>query len=486
MRLTRKLILALTLVTVIVLGVHALLRVRREVELFEDDTLRDDAFMARVLARAVKDAWRAGGEPAAAAIFRDTELTGHTVRVRWVWLDRVDPHVPAALREDARRHKLGATRVAGPNGDDLVTLVAIQVPDGRLGGLELVEPLAAQRRYIRTTVRDTVVSTAILIATLSAASLLVGLIFIGGPTRALVAKARRVAGGDLSGPLAITQRDELGQLAAEINAMCDQLAGARDRATAETEARIATVEQLRHADRLTTVGRLAAGVAHELGTPLNVVAGRAQMIAAGELAGDEIATSARIIDEQAKRMTAIVRQLLDFARARPARREVVALRTLTTRTLAIVETIARTKGVQVTLVDGAAVDATADDGPLQQALLNLLVNAIQATAPGGVVTISIDETEATPPAGSPGARGRWARLTVDDKGIGIAAADLPRVFEPFFTTKGIGEGTGLGLAVTYGIVRDAGGWIDVVSEPGRGSVFSVYLPVHVPPGAISA
>src|SRR5204863_590761 len=122
-------------------------------------------------------------------------------------------------------------------------------------------------------------------------------------------KARRVGTGDLSGPLHLRQRDELGELANEINLMCERLAeerGAREQAT----------EQLRHADRLTTVGKLASGLAHELGTPLNVVRGRAKLIVDHEVEGKEVTDSARIVVEQAERMTALIRQLLDFARPR--------------------------------------------------------------------------------------------------------------------------------------------------------------------------
>jgi signal transduction histidine kinase len=122
--------------------------------------------------------------------------------------------------------------------------------------------------------------------------------------------------GDLSGPLHLRQRDELGELAAEINLMCERLAE-------ERAAREQATEQLRHADRLTTVGKLASGLAHELGTPLNVVRGRAKLILDHEVEGDEVANSARIVVEQAERMTALIRELLDFARPRAPKKSPV-------------------------------------------------------------------------------------------------------------------------------------------------------------------
>src|SRR5439155_13056851 len=108
-----------------------------------------------------------------------------------------------------------------------------------------------------------------------------------------------------SGPLVVRQRDEIGVLATEINAMCERLAAANERIAAETAARIAAIEQLRHADRLATVGKLASGVAHELGTPLNVVSQRAKMIATGEVTGAQAADGSRIIVEQSQRMTTV-------------------------------------------------------------------------------------------------------------------------------------------------------------------------------------
>ena len=123
-----------------------------------------------------------------------------------------------------------------------------------------------------------------------------------------------------------------------------------------------------------------------------------------------------------------------------------------------------------------------DDGGLDQAVTNLVVNAIHAMSQPGRVTLSVEMKRVTPPADLGGGPGDYLRLAVNDQGSGIAPDVLPHIFEPFFTTKDVGEGTGLGLSVSYGIVRDHGGWITVDSAPGRGSTFSIYLPPP-PPGA---
>jgi two-component system NtrC family sensor kinase len=150
--------------------------------------------------------------------------------------------------------------------------------------------------------------------------LLIGVVMIGRPMRRVIEKTRRVGAGDLEGPLHIRTHDEFAKVAAALNQMCEQLKASQQAVRAEIEARLKTLEQLRHADRLKTIGTLVSGIAHELGTPLNVVSGRAGLIASGRLSPAEVADSARIIKEQVQRMTGIIRQLLDFARRKTPKR----------------------------------------------------------------------------------------------------------------------------------------------------------------------
>jgi two-component system, NtrC family, sensor kinase len=140
----------------------------------------------------------------------------------------------------------------------------------------------------------------------------------------------------------------------------------------------------------------------------------------------------------------------------------------------MLEPVARKSDVTLA-VAGDAETALVDAAQIEQVLANLLVNGVHAMRERGTVEVTVEATRAAAPADLTSENDEWVRLTVRDHGIGIAPADLPHVFEPFFTTKDIGDGTGLGLAVAYGIVRDHGGWIDVESEQGRGTSFSVYL-----------
>ncbi len=236
-------------------------------------------------------------------------------------------------------------------------------------------------------------------------------------------------------------------------------------------------EQLERADRMAMVGRLGAGIAHELGTPLAVVAGRARQLASGQLGGDQVAMTARTIAEQADRMAGIIRQLLDFARRRGPRLGRFDARTLLRQAFALLEPVAARKGVRLEVDELPTPQVARFDGSqMLQVLTNLVMNAVQATPPGGAVRLALSEGVATPPESTGLEPRSWVRLHVIDSGVGIAEENLARVFEPFFTTKDTGEGTGLGLSVAQGIVRDHDGWIAVESQRGQGSTFTVHLP----------
>jgi signal transduction histidine kinase len=474
MRLTRKFIAALVIGVALVALVQGYLDYQRERDLFDRQLRGEAAALGRALGRGVADVWQRDGE-AAARQFLDVAATkSGRVQARWVWLDaegRDEPRAPRAelealapdqvviVRDDTRRH--------------LYTYIRVEVTEPRLGAIEIAQSLEQFDAYVEASLRTRVIGSASAVAIAALLALGLGVVFIGRPIGRLANKARRVGTGDLSSPLVLKQRDELGELATEINLMCERLAEAQ-------AAREQATEQLRNADRLTTVGKLASGLAHELGTPLNVVRGRAKLIVDGEVEGAEIANSARIVVEQSERMTALIRELLDFARPRAPKKSPVDVPRLAARVCELVSTIAR-KG-NVTLVpppeagSGQIHRIEADDAQLTQVLTNLVVNAIQATPAGGKVAFATRIIEQTPPPYVGGNVRSWLAIDVEDTGAGMDEATRIRVFEPFYTTKDIGDGTGLGLSVSWGIIREHGGWIDIASSPGKGSTFTVYLP----------
>ena len=317
--------------------------------------------------------------------------------------------------------------------------------------------------------------------------LLGGVLLVAKPLNKLIQQVEGIGLGDMPQPPAVNNHDELGRLAAAISHMSYRLSEQRDTIRREEASHFQTQEQLRHADRLGTVGTLAAGVAHEMGTPLNVVAGRAGLIAGGKLTAEEVIASARTIKSETERMTVIIRQLLDFARHKSTLSESVDLPAVVRRTCDLMSSMASKASVELVIDEPTsnsqrpACLTQGDPSQIQQVITNLVMNAIQAMPQGGQTTLSVTAAHVVPPAGVAEAPNGFVCLTVTDTGMGMNADELSHVFEPFFTTKDTGQGTGLGLSIAYGIVRDHGGWIESESMQGEGTTFRVFLPNHPSP-----
>jgi signal transduction histidine kinase len=460
-KLARKLIGAILLGMVLVLSASAYLQMRRELAAFAEDMQRDHALVARSLSGALLSAWKDAHRPEAVRAVAES-ATDDRVKVRWL---------------DAEEHPSQGDQ------DWRVSRFPMESDGVPIGTLEVSEARDEELAYVRKSLVQTVVSTTVLAVVALGMIIWLTLWFVGRPIRLLRDKMKRIGEGDLGGPLRLPQHDEIGELAEDTNVMCDRLREARRRIESETEGRLGALEQLRHADRLATIGRLASGVAHELGTPLGVVLARARMFEQGEVPAAEVSSNGRIIAEQVERMSGIIRQLLDFSRRQSRgdrtaapERERVELGHVVTRTLALIEPLAEKRGVTLTFQGRGPVEIDGHPGEVQQVILNLVMNALQAMT-HGTVTLNLAHAQATAPAGVEAPAGQYARLTVEDAGKGIEPAILSRVFEPFFTTKDVGEGTGLGLSVSYGIIREHGGWIEVESRVGVGSRFSVFLPL---------
>ena len=272
----------------------------------------------------------------------------------------------------------------------------------------------------------------------------------------------------LAGILAsvITSADQYQRLQVTISQLRSTQSELRDRMEAQ---RIAE-NRLIQAAKLAAVGEMAAGIAHELNNPLTSVTGFA------ELALEEIPEESQarkdleLVTREAKRARDVVRRLLDFARQSESTRARASLNEIVDDVVALSRHLIHTSGAELTVkLDKTLPWVVMDANQLKQVLLNLVHNALQAMPNGGALEI----------ATKVGYRNNreWAVVHVRDTGLGISQPEQARIFEPFFTTKGDQGGTGLGLSVTYGIVTDHGGHIDVESEPGAGSKFTVWLPL---------
>lgn len=465
MKVARKLTLALVAAVCLVLVVHGMLVARRELSFFETDRRREAHEMGRALVAVIDEVRRTQGDARAQALVEAANEREASISFRWVWLDSIAPELVSNLAAGQET----VVRRQNQGEDQIVTYVPLS-RTGRGATLEIASSFASARRYVSRSILAIAATTVVATAVAAILALAVGAYFVGRPIRALAEKARRVGMGDLGGPLQLRARDELGELAREMNAMCDRLAD-------ERTARMHALDQLRHAHRLATVGRLASGIAHELGTPLHVVTGWSKMIANGEVEGAEAKDAAHNISSAAERMARIIRQLLDFARRAPAKKDPIDLRLVAQQTVSLLAPILEKRHVEATVTDGPSLSAPADPAQVQQALANLFVNGVDAMENGGALRVEIDTVTRRPPPDVGLTERAWARLRVTDTGHGIDPAHIDEIFEPFFTTKDVGEGTGLGLSVTYGIVREHGGFIEVESTVGVGTRFDLHLPL---------
>jgi two-component system NtrC family sensor kinase len=490
MRLTFKITIAVLLSVALLFSLHSYLSIQRERTQLQERLSREARHLGQSLRVMLTEIWRMGGEQAAISFLDTTSLVSSPIRIHWVWIDgqgseRYRPQAPRdRLAALSRGENLSLLLESRDGRDYLVTYLPVRTPRGRLGAIELSEPLDELRGYVKESLRR---SALLLAATIGSGLLLMavlGSFWVNRPVRRLTEQAERIGTGDFSTAVSVSGRDELAGLAGTIDRMRSQLAESRAAEQAANEAKLEALEKLRHTERLATLGRLSAGMAHELGTPLNVIAGRAKLIAQQDLSPEESRRSARIIGEQAERMTAIMRQLLDFARRGQSRKQPVELNGLIRGVVDLLAPTARKQAVELTWQATAApLIVDADPAQLQQVLLNLSLNGIQAMPEGGPLLLQLTREETANRPGSETADpGPWCRIRVEDRGRGISPQDLPHIFDPFFTTKEVGQGTGLGLSIAYGITEEHGGWIEVASTPGEGSVFTVFLPL-TPQGA---
>jgi two-component system NtrC family sensor kinase len=472
MRLTIRLLAILLLVVLGLLAIDSVLLVRRDKQQFDQDMERDATQLGRVLADVVSESWRNRGDVATNQLIARLNEEHDKVVVRWIRLNGTTVNAaPSALLPLIDRARMKAqivsTRQRDEHGDEnRYTVVPLTGPRGSGAVLVITESLDELEARNRHTLMRSLTLGGLIIGAGAILLLTFGMRMVGLPLRELVAKTERIGAGDLSGDLVLEGRDELTDLAHAMNRMCAHLEAAREEAHRKSEERLAALEQLRHSERLAMLGNLASGLAHELGTPLNVVAGRAKMIAGGELDPGDVTRSTKIIRGQADRMTALLRQFLDYARRGATKPTSVDLRDLAARCLEMLRTVAGKARVALELdaQDGLP-RVMVDQLQMEQVLMNLAMNGIQAMPDGGTLRVRVQVAAEGP-----------LEIRVVDEGVGISPEHLEQVCAPFFTTKQTGQGTGLGLSIVKGIVEDNGGTLRISSEVGCGTTVVVGLP----------
>lgn len=304
--------------------------------------------------------------------------------------------------------------------------------------------------------------------------------FVSTPVSLLQQGMERVAGGDLDYTLAINSKDEMGDLANAFNAMTSDLKKAKNelvewgntlekKVEEKTKAIHMAQAQLIHSEKLASLGRMAAGVAHEINSPLTGIVTFGHLLLKRFPPGSQEYEDVEVIIEQANRCSNIIKGLLGFARASAAEKAPININDILDRSLNIVRNKADFFNIKlVTAFDGSLHRVKADGSQLQQVFLNMIMNAADAVEGKGTISIItrniVEENR------------DFIEIEFRDTGSGISDENIEKIFEPFFTTKPVGKGTGLGLAVSHGIVQDHGGKLLVKSKIGEGTSFFVKFP----------
>lgn len=320
--------------------------------------------------------------------------------------------------------------------------------------------------------------------------------FVTKPIALLEEGMKRITQGDLDYEIKINSSDEMGLLARTFNNMTKDIKRYKENMENWTKAleeeiqkKTAEImkahEQLINAEKLASLGRMAAGVAHELNSPLTGIVTFAHlMLKRLPPENKQDREDLEVIIEQANRCSKIIKGLLGFSRKATAERVEVNINTLLDSTISMVRNQAKFHNIKFVLhFDDSLPLIHVDPNQMQQVFLNLLINAADAMNERGQITIAtrtVGESEETQwfKMGHPQEGKRFIEIEFSDTGPGILEEHMGKIFEPFFTTKPVGKGTGLGLAVSYGIIKRHGGNITVRSEPGKGASFFIRLPVE--------
>jgi two-component system, NtrC family, sensor kinase len=412
--------------------------------------------MGTVIVRAVEHVTALEG-PERARVLVD-ELNGREPTTEIRWLEDVRPPSADAPTSEVRR------LTAEP---ELVCLLPVAGGSLSPSTLRLTASLAGEEALLEASYERALVTAVVAALASMLVAYLLSWLFVSRPLRTLGILARRLGGGDLGARTGISGSDEVAALAREMNAMGTQLERTQAKLEEASAARVAVLEELRHADRLRVLGEIASELAHQIGTPLQAVRTRAQVLGGETPSAPDVKKLGEAIVADVDRVSGTVRSVLDFARRRGGAKETVDVARWADRALDVLRPLAARRQVALELrATTEAGSATFTSIEIQQVLSNVVMNALQASPEGGRVVVEV-------------ARDADAiRIEVRDRGAGIAPEALPHVFEPYFTTKRAGEGTGLGLSVAHGIVREHGGTIEISSALGEGTTVTARLPAE--------
>ncbi len=347
-------------------------------------------------------------------------------------------------------------------------IVPVRGPEGApQGALEVVLPLQQVNRTLAGLTRRFLFFTLALILGLGAVISLITRWNIGQPLQKLAAAARRLGTGDLALRIEPSGVPDLDRLVEELNRMAVSLEEQHRSREEFYRQKLELERGLRHAEKLASVGQLTSGMAHEIGTPLNVIIGRAEQLLGRLDADDPGRRALESIIDQSEQIAGLIERLLAFSRQDIKCWEEIDLAGLLHEALSLCRMRCSGRELQVELeLDLQVAGMTGDTNALRQLFVNLMLNAIQAAGERVRIRVASERTE------------EHLRILFEDDGPGIPEPLREKVFEPFFTTKDVGEGTGLGLYICASIVEDHGGTIRIEDRPGGGARFVMTFPLR--------
>ena len=505
MRIAAKLTLLLILAVAVVMAGFGYTRARQERERLIAESQQEVLVLASAIRLAVEHALRDRRPQDIQDLLAEMVRDPHSVdRIRI--FDRSLEDVNGAMTDAAattlipqeeleqvlKSGKILVRYLDVPSRPAAYALLPLRTRRGAITGvLEVVHVATRVQRQIREANREQVLRLTLLILTIALVIWLTVRISIRRPIGQLTRTALAIGGGDLTRRLTLHRRDEIGQLASAFNRMAESLEAAQTRSAAEARARLGLERQVQQAQKLAAVGRLASEVAHEIGTPLNIVSGRAEVIQKGLPPDHPLSPHVVTILRQIERISGIIRQLLEYSR--PRRPEVcpLAVGPMLARTADLVEPLARQRDVRVEArVPDGLPPLEADPDQFQQLLLNLLTNALDATPPGGLVQLTAGQadpevTDARPRIERGRPEGPFLTVVVSDTGRGMPREQLEQIFEPFFSTKNRRGGTGLGLSIVEDIIRSHRGAVEVRSAEDAGTTVLLRWPTASPVDAVA-
>ena len=486
MRLFYKVYFFLIMLFLFILAGAGYLGYHREVALFHSDMKTDALILGRALSGMIGLAWAYSGPEKAIALIHEANAREKNIGIRWVDLGSATtgPFAPVAPAEKiapvGRGKSVSVVMKNADKGPCRLTYVPVRAGTLR-GAIELCEPLTVLSGYTRKTILYHLVTGVLIMLAAGGVLWFHFRKWIHRPLVLFIEKSRRIGQGDLAPDLAVKGHDEFAVLGRTINSMCRDLAASLEAFRVENERRLEAMEQLRHTERLAVLGRLSAGMAHELGTPLNVIAARSKQIRSGELEQAEVVEFSGVIEAQAQRIIKIMHNLLDFARRRKPKRSLQDMEALVNQVLDMLKDAATKAQVVFNVTRQENLPPVWVDAlQIQQVMTNLILNGIQAMENGGCLDVALSlKSDPTPENGTDNRT--YMAIRIQDEGPGIPSENRDHLFEPFFTTKDVGAGTGLGLSITYGIIQEHGGWIEVENRPVKGACFTVFLPLESSP-----